>query len=56
MSSSAPPPAISASQKCGACGPECASRARTEITSPIAPDSIISRAFTTLGENTSVSA
>ena len=56
MSSSAPPPAVSASQKCGACGPEWASRARTEMTSPIAPDSIISRALTTLGAKTSVSA
>ena len=56
MSSSAPPPAASASQKWGAWGPECASRARTVRTRPMAPASIISRARMTLGLNTSVSA
>ena len=43
MSSSAPPPASSASQKCGACGPLWPSRARNVVSRPIAPASIISR-------------
>ena len=42
MSRSAPPPASSASQKCGACGPLWPSRARNVVTRPIAPASIMS--------------
>jgi hypothetical protein len=56
MSSSAPPPAVSASQKCGACGPECASRARMVSTSPIAPALTIWWALAMFGENTEDSA
>ncbi len=43
MSSSAPPPASSASQKCAACGPEWPSRARTVVRRPMAPASTMSR-------------
>ena len=56
MSISAPPPVSASSQKCAACGPECASRERIVKIRPIAPSSIMRRTRITAGEKTSVSA
>ena len=55
MSRSAPPPAISASQKCAACGPLWPSRARNVVSRPIAPASTISRIRTISAVNTTFS-
>ena len=56
MSRNAPPPAVWASQKWAAWGPECASRARMVRSLPMAPAATIWWAFATLGENTELSA
>ncbi len=55
MSRNAPPPAVSASQKWAACGPEWPSRARIVSTRPSAPEATISCVFMTSGEKTSFS-
>ena len=52
----APPPVFATSQKCALWGPLCDSRERTQSTRPMPPRSMVSRAFTTAGANTSVSA